>query len=120
MRRATNTVELVNVLTAVIIGSDATGCTANGASIDSLGFADVLLIATMGQIYSTDATLAELVVTLGESDSSTRPFTTIGNGAINGSCVLKVNVLGHSAVTTPANYQGKLFEVLKGSRKRYL
>lgn len=120
MRRDTNTRELINVLTAVIVGSDSTGCTANGASVDSLGFSDVLLIATMGQIYGTATTTAELVVSLSESDASTGPFTVISNGAINGTCTIKVNVIGHTAVTTPANYQKSLFETLGGNRKRYL
>lgn len=121
MRDYKTTMEVVNALTAVIVGSDSTGCTANGATVDTHGFSDVLLVACMGQIYSTNATPAELVIDLLECDASTGPFTAIGDGAINGTAQVKINVKGHSAVTTPANYMGKWYERLNDkNRKRYL
>lgn len=113
--------EVYNAITAVIVGSDSTGCTANGATIDTHGFADVLCVACMGQIYSTNATPAELVIDILECSASTGPFTSIGNGAINGTAQFKVNVKGHTVVTTPANYMGKWYEKLQdGNRLRYL
>jgi hypothetical protein len=62
MRNYNNQLELINLLSCVLCGSDATGGTAQGASIDRQTFADVLMVVSMGQIYSTAATPAELTV----------------------------------------------------------
>lgn len=121
MRDYKTTMEVFNALTCVIVGSDATGCTANGATIDSHGFADVLMTVAMGALYSTNATPCELVVELQEGDQATGPFTAISNGALNGTFVVKVNGNGHAAATTPMEYMGKFYDRIQdGNRKRYL
>ncbi len=119
MRGYDKQMELYNLLSCVLAGSDSTGGTANGASISRTTFADVLMVVSMGEIYSTNATPAELVIQLTEGDALTGPFTPIGDGALNGSCTVKINVLGHSAVTTPANYMGKLYERLSDSKRKH-
>lgn len=121
MRAYNQQLELYNLLSCVLTGSDATGGTANGASINRTTFADVLMVVTMGEIYGSAATPAELVVSLTESDALSGPFTVIGNGAITGTCTLKINVKGDTVATNPGNYMGKLYERLSdGNRKKFL
>lgn len=121
MRGYNQTLELYNLLSCVLTGSDSTGGTANGASISRTTFKDVLMVVSIGEIYSTASTPAELTVSLTESDALSGPFTVIGNGAINGTATLNINVLAGVVATTPGNYMGKLYEKLSdGKRKKFL
>lgn len=123
MRDYSSTMEVINALTCVLIGSDSTGGTANGASVDAHGFADVLMVACMGALHGSAGSPCELQLDLMESVNKTGPYTTIGDGQVNGSCVLKINAVGQLSTSGGVHeYMGKLYERVNTlpSRYRYL
>jgi hypothetical protein len=118
--------ELKPSLVGVMVGSEAAAQTAQGATVDTLGFADVLAIATIGSVYSTAASTAEVTIKIQEALQATGPFADITDGAINGSFKFTLNISGDTALTTPALFMNKLYEKLGSGgtggvvRKRYL
>jgi len=121
MRNLDKIHEVYNALSCVLFGSDSTGNTGYGVTIDTNGFEDLLAVVCMGNVSGTAASNGELVVKFQESANGTTGFTDITDGAINGTMQVKLRVKGHTAGTTPMNYQTKLYERMKdGTRKRYV
>jgi len=103
-----------------MVGLMQSSVTAVGAPVDTLGFADVLLVLTAGAVAGTEANVNTLTVTVQESDSPTAigtGWTDITNGAVNGSFKLAIALTS----TNPVLYMDKEYERLAdGTRKRYL
>jgi len=122
MRDYANTMEVFNALTCVLVGSDATGCTGYGATVDAHGFADVMAVACLGALHGSSGSPVELVVSLQEAVQGTGPFYTIGDGAVNGSCIFKIRAIGQLSTSGGTHeYMGRLYERINTpTRKRYL
>lgn len=101
--------------------ASAASATAIGAPVDTMGFADVLAILTMGGVAGTEANSNTVSVKIQESSSPTTIGTTwtdIGDGAISGTFAIASQLI---ASTNPLLYMGKKYERLSdGKRKRYI
>lgn len=121
MRRTSDVSEVLNALSCVLFASDSTGGSGYGVTIDTNGFEDILAVICAGSIGGTAASTGDLIVHFEESADGKTSFTDITDGAVNGSMKTTIRLKGHTAATTPQNYQAKLYERLHdGTRKRYL
>ena len=112
MREHSALMELKPAFCGIVVGSEAAAQTAYGATIDTLGFADVLATIAIGSVYGTAAATATVTVQFQEATSANGSFTDIDDGAINGTMALSIQVIGHTALTTPALFMGKIYERL--------
>lgn len=109
-------------LRSSLVGTMACDSTAVGATVDTLGFADVLAVLIAGAVSGTDTNYAGLDVKIQESATPTGTganWTDISDGDVNGS--FDFDTMGFYAGTNGGIQQQKVYERLTGSvRKRYI
>ena len=112
MRDTTSTMEFINALCGHVLGKEAAGGTGYGASVDTIGFQDVLACVSIGFIGGTAEANVKVTVTMEESTTANGTFTTITDGAINGSFTMAVDTIAATAGTYPPLYMMKMYERL--------
>ena len=129
MRDKLATTECINALTGQLqTQNGATGNTAVGASIDTNGFKELLMVVTVGQAIGTGGSNAQMKVTLQESgtiDAVTTGWSAINDGMVSGTAVTTsmaiVAASGAGAMHDTGLWVTKFYERLNdGVRKRFI
>lgn len=126
MRPISDVAEFKTALAGMVMATAATGQTAVGAPIDTLGFSDVMAVLSIGYCTGTNAATGTVNVKFQEADDLddvTTEWSDIQDGTINGTMAfVAAAVLGNTTFL----YQQKLYERLDGAsvagvgRKRYI